>query len=357
MSNITIDARMIRASGIGTVIENVLKRLIPMREDLQFHLIGNVEELDSLPLCHTTPVDSNPIVVPIYTIKEQVVMPGAIPSDTDLLWVPHYNIPLIYRGKMIVTIHDLAHLALPQFGRLDKRIYAQIMFHEAVKKAAHIVCVSHFTERELIKYTGVNQKKITVIYPGVDEDWYQVSVEPSPYQKPYILYVGNVKPHKNLKTLIQAFKMIKERIPHDLVIVGKKDGFITGDRNVCQLSGVLGDRVHFTGYVTRSELKQYYHHADLFVFPSLYEGFGLPPLEARAAGCKRIICSDIPVTREIWGNGVLYFQPEDVPDLARKIVEAVNSPTKGKAGMPLPCNWDEHVRQFDRILDSCLVQV
>lgn len=354
MRNVTIDARMIRASGIGTVIENVLKRLIPLRADLQFHLIGEKEELDAFSFCHRENVDIIPCSIPIYTIKEQVAIPELIPGDTDLLWVPHYNIPLFYRGKMIVTIHDLAHLALPQFGRLDKRIYARIMFHGAVKKATHIVCVSHFTEKELIKYTGVNRKKITVIHPGVDKDWYKVPEEPSPYQKPYILYVGNVKPHKNLKTLIQAFKMVKDSIPHDLVIVGKKDGFITGDHDVWQLSEALGDRVHFTGYVTRSELKQYYHHADLFVFPSLYEGFGLPPLEARAAGCKRIVCSDIPVTREIWGNRIQYFHPEDVSDLARKIMTSINSNQREMAKMSIPCNWDNHVKEFNEVLNSCL---
>ena len=322
MKKITVDARMLESSGIGTVLRNILKRVIPSMPDTTFYLLGHPEMMRKYPWLIAENVQYVSCKSAIYTIREQLELVQKIPRETDLLWVPHYNIPVFYRGRMLVTVHDVFHLAMPQFvdGAL-KKFYAKIMFQAAAAKASHIICVSHFTKAELCRFTGVSSIKVSVIYNGVDEFWSTpLQQKQRIFAKPYILYVGNVKPHKNLRTLVRSFQNVMDRIPHSLVIVGKKEGFITGDEEVGRLAEQAGNRISFTGFVSDEELKNYYHYADLLVFPSLYEGFGLPPLEAMAAGCHNILCSDIPVLREIYGDCVKYFKATDEQDLASNLI-------------------------------------
>lgn len=190
---------------------------------------------------------------------------------------------------------------------------------------------------------------------GVDEFWrLPLEQKEREYDRPYILYVGNVKPHKNLRRLVQAFQSIADQIPQDLIIVGKKEGFIIGDSEVAKLAEMMGEKIHFTGFVSNEELKNYYHYADLFVFPSLYEGFGLPPLEAMSAGCKNVAVSNIPVLKEIYGDSVVYFDPEDITSIANQIVEQLNKGgTEVKAPQP-SFDWDSCAKAYARIINDYL---
>lgn len=321
MKNITIDARMINASGIGTVIKNILKRIIYLRQDWNFNILGVCDELNKFEYLHECNVNIIECDAPIYSIREQFELIKTIPKNTDVFWAPHYNIPIFYSGKLVVTVHDVFHLAMPQFVEgVHKKVYAKFMFNMVKRNANKIITVSNFTANELKKYVGANQEKIQVIYNGIDEEWFNVPLKEKVHHKPYVLYVGNVKPHKNLRTLIRAFVGVKEKVEHNLIIVGKKDGFITGDDEIERYVKGNEDRIFFTGYVDDDVLKQYYKQADIFVFPSLYEGFGLPPLEALAAGCRRVICSNAASIPEICGDMVEYFNPEDVEELKRKIL-------------------------------------
>lgn len=326
MNKIAVDARMISSSGIGTVIQNVLQRLISRRPDWTFYVISTPDSYDRFDYLQNDNVAFIPSEAPIYSIREQLEIPRLVPGEADLLWVPHYNVPLLYHGAMVVTIHDVFHLAMPEFVKgIHKRLYAKWMFAAASRKAAHIICVSQFTVQELEKYVHTVPSKISVICNGVDSFWgAETKVIRPLYPKPYILYVGNVKPHKNVRRLVQAFQRVAGQIDCDLVIVGKKEGFITGDPVVAKLAGQMPERIHFTGYVSDEDLRNYYRHAALFVFPSLYEGFGLPPLEAAAAGCRKILCSKIPALEEIYGNSVAYFDPYNEKELAAKIVSMLD---------------------------------
>lgn len=353
---ITVDARMLHSSGIGTVIQNVLKRLICSCPEWKFYVIGNKNEVQEHGFLSAQNVTIVPTTVPIYSIQEQLTIPRLIPKDSDLLWVPHYNVPVLYNGPMVVTIHDVFHLAMPQFvGGIHKKIYAKLMFKAAVRKAKHIVCVSEFTKDELIKYTHADMHKISIVYNGVDDFWGKPLANTSPlYEKPYILYVGNVKPHKNLKRLVQAYEKIAEQIPQDLVIVGKKEGFITGDPLVAKMAEKMPERIHFTGFVSNEELKNYYHYADLFVFPSLYEGFGLPPLEAMKAGCNNVICSDIPVLHEIYGDNIRYFNPIDVNRIMESILLELNKKPIPFSMIRDSFNWNTCANEYFKIMNQSL---
>lgn len=327
MLHITVDARMIGSSGIGRYIENILKRIIT-EEDLMFHLLGRIDELEKYDFSKRDNVNLIRCEFPIYSIEEQVKLAYKIPRISTVFFAPHYNIPIFYRGRLIVTIHDVFHLAMPEFVYgIHKFMYAKLMFKRVAKRADKIICVSKFTAGELKKYTDVNEDKIKVIYNGVSENWFNITEKDVIHDKPYILYVGNIKPHKNLERVLYAFELIKNEIACDLVLVGKKEGFITGDDKVDLLMKNLSDRVMFTGFVSDIYLEQYIKQAKLLLFLSLYEGFGLPPLEAMACGCP-VLLSKIPALSEIYGKHAMYCDPYNVEDIAKNIKKALDSPNE-----------------------------
>ena len=317
---IGVDVRMLKSSGIGKVIENLLIRMIPMNPQWDFYLLGKRSDINEMPFINIDNVHIIECDCPIYSIKEQIVLPFKIPFGLDCFWSPHYNVPVFYAGKLLVTIHDLAHLALKDINRsILKRIYANIMFRVAAYKAKKIICVSEFTKSELLKYIpGVDKNKISVIYNGVDEKWMNIKKEKSPHSKPYFVYVGNIKPHKNLHRLIDAYKMVADDIKQDLILIGRKEGFITGDNNIAEAIKGYEKRIFFTGYVSDAMLMQYVANADVLVFPSLYEGFGLPPLEAMAAGIPLIV-SNVASMPEVCRNYANYINPYKIDDIADKL--------------------------------------
>ncbi len=307
---ITIDARWYRASGIGTYIRNLVPRLIAQMPDERFALLGDPTDLNAY---QSARVEVVPFVTKMYSLRK---IP--IPRETSLYFSPHYTIPLTYAGPMVVTVNDVLHLARPEFAPgFAKRIYAKAMFTAVKYSASRVICISEFSADELRQRTDI---KATVIHDGVGQEWF--GEHPRQLERPYIIYVGNVKPHKNLKRLIAAYRVIatetlmRGRPPFDLVIVGKRDGFITGER-FDQTPGVT-----FTGYVSDRELMGWVQHAKALVFPSLYEGFGLPPLEAMACGCPAVV-SKIGPMPEICGDAAVYCDPLDVDSIAAAIKEAI----------------------------------
>lgn len=356
MSEIAVDVRMIRHSGIGTYIQNLLPRMIRKSPDTVYHLIGDADILKqydwtSLPNARVIGCSA-----PIYSLAEQSEIPPKVPRSADLYWSPHYIVPAMIRCPALVTIHDVFHLAMPQFvNGVHKRIYAKAMFQVIARKAAAVVCDSSFTIGEVKRLTPIDPAKLRRTYLGIDESWLNIVPEQNPHNRPYILYVGNVKPHKNLVALLSAFEMIAGKVPHDLVIVGQKEGFITGDAFVMQKADRLGDRVHFTGHIPFAELQQYFAHAECLVLPSLYEGFGLPPLEAMACGCPTVVSTSASLP-EVCGDASLYIDPYRPDDIAEKISMLLEDETlrkelqaKGRKQAAKYC-WD---KTADEMVEIC----
>jgi glycosyltransferase involved in cell wall biosynthesis len=183
------------------------------------------------------------------------------------------------------------------------------------RNADALLCDSHFTAREYARLVGVGRAQPTTVHLGIDQRWTMVRQLCRPYPRPYFVFVGNVKPNKNLSALVRAMALARDSVPHDLVIVGKRDGFGTGDPETLRAGAQLGDRVYFTGYVETELLEQFVAFADALVMPSLYEGFGLPPLEAMAAGCP-VAASRVASLPEICGEAALYFDPTDHEEIA-----------------------------------------
>lgn len=317
---VAIDARMIKMSGIGRYIQNF------MNSGIYDIALGKKEELGQ----YGNSLEVIDYDAKIYGIKEQLKFPYRKLKrlKPDILHVPHYNIPIFYRGRMFVTIHDLTHLVLPEI--LPNKLaycYAWVMLWLAAHKSEKIFTVSENTKNDIIKYYKINPDKIVVTYSGVDlssfvkkqkaEYEYLYEKYSVPKDKKVLMYVGNLKPHKNLKRLLEAFKDIDEAEGSVLVLVGK--AFENYDIIAVEEQYGIKNRVIHTGMINNEELVDFYNLADLFVFPSLYEGFGVPPLEAMACGTP-VVCSNNSSLPEVVGDAALTFDPLNV----KEIINAIN---------------------------------
>ncbi|MBC5992111.1 glycosyltransferase family 4 protein [Pontibacter sp. SD6] len=320
---------MINASGIGVYLQNILPYLT---KHFQVYFIGIKADIKHFEWA--TPNRIIEVNSGIYSIKEQLELPLAVPK-CDIFWSPHYNVPLLpIKAKIrIVTIHDTYHLAFSNNLSPLQKIYSKILFKGASTLSDKIITVSRFSENEIYKYTAAKETSVTSIHNGVDKTLFNIkdsqvtghrlaSLYPLLPSK-YLLYIGNVKPHKNLSSLVKAFASLNNKIGNDigLVIVGKKSGFITGDNELIELietDSFLKSNVFFTGHVPEKHLPILYAEASIFVFPSIYEGFGLPPLEAMSCGCP-VLASDAASIPEICGEAAMYFSPHDTEDLSKKI--------------------------------------
>lgn len=310
---------MARDSGIGTYIRHILPPIIAARPSWTFTLLGRRREIEALGWATLPNVAVRDCTSRIYTIAEQIELTRKAPRSIDLFWSPHYNIPLLRRGPLVVTVHDVLHLAMPQYVRNPvKRAYARAMFDAVQRRATRIVTVSDFSRIEYRRLAGHRGPEPVVVHNGVAESWHAEqapAAASSGAGKPYVVYVGNVKPHKNLGTLVEAFVSIAADVPHDLLIVGRREGLRGPDAKVEAAAASLGRRVRFAGEANDEALRGYVAGAAALVMPSLYEGFGLPPLEAMAVGCPTLVARAASLP-EVCGDAALYCDPLDPRDMA-----------------------------------------
>ena len=325
---ISIDCRMLEMSGIGRYVKELLPDICKAFSHIT--LLGNISSLSFYKADYNN-ITVIEMIAPIYSLKEQVELYKKIPS-CDIFWSPHFNIPIfpIKAKHRVVTIHDVYHLAFFKDLGFAQKMYAKLFVNAALFLSDKVITVSRFSQTEILKYTsGKYADKISVIHNGVVETTYpQTKVSNT---EKYILYVGNVKPHKNL---IRALLAFKELVQTDVTfhtykfkIVGKKDGFINGDSQInalCENDEILKKHVVFTGFVSDDELRRLYENSDLLFFPSYYEGFGFPPLEAMAWGCATCV-SKAASLPEVCGDASIYFDPYDINDMKQKLKQVLKS--------------------------------
>ncbi len=274
-----------------------------------------------------------------YSLKEQILIPLKVwQYKIDLMHFPHFNVAIFCPCKFIVTIHDLivtkfptkkATTLGPLFYKL-KWLGYKIIIYWAVKRADKIITVSNFTKKELINYFKINPEKIMVTYEAVDENR-GVEINKENFlskfkiNKPYLLYVGNAYPHKNLERLIKAFKNLLEESCEDLqlILIGKEDYFYKQVKNYTDKLN-LNEKVIFADFIDDNNLGLFYKNALIYVCPSLYEGFGLPGLEAMKYGLP-IVSSNVSSLPEIYGEAAIYFNSDDYKDMAQKMHQAIKS--------------------------------
>ncbi len=290
MFDLVIDARMQSHGGIGTYLQN----LLPYLEKSGLKLL-KIESKES-----------------IYSLREQLMLPLKIPR-TALFWSAHFNVPLlpILAKRRLVTLHDFYHLAHLKELSLLQRAYARLFMRAAVQKASRLITISSFTQKELYRFFPSFRGKVDLILLGpgsvATEQEGPEFIEKLPEK--FFLFVGNLKPHKNVETLVRAFGQVEGQ--EHLLIVGKKEGMIRGI-DWERLS--LLPKVHFMGQVKGGELRALYRRATALIFPSFYEGWGLPPIEAMAQGCP-VIASRAASIPEACGEAAQYFDPHSVDEL------------------------------------------
>jgi glycosyltransferase involved in cell wall biosynthesis len=319
--NVGIDLRMYGMAGIGRYLQNLLPDLIPRLNASKISILGRSDDLEGEEWLRDPRIEFREFRPRIFSAAEQWAAMAGEYRGTDVLWIPQYNLPLLYPGKLLVTIHDLCQLAHPETLANDlQRGYAKYLLSRVAKRASAILCVSEFTASEMQKYLPVDKERVVVAYPAMGRAWgTSTATRPQLPNPPYLLAVGNLKKHKNLPRLIAAFAGIRSQIPQDLVVVGKREGFLNSEALPSSISADLEGRVRFTGQVSDEELKQYYRNATALIFPSLYEGFGFPLVEAMAEGCP-IACSNVSSLPEVAGDAALLFDPFRVEEIGRALL-------------------------------------
>ncbi|MCU1225274.1 MAG: hypothetical protein JWQ42_3367 [Edaphobacter sp.] len=322
MKTLCIDLRWIDSSGVGVYIKGILPGIVERLGDVSIVGIGDRSRLEEFSWSRSPNLRVVDCRAGRYSLAEQAQLPFAIPRGTDLFFSPYYPIPLLYHGRLAVTVHDMSHLVVAEIvGNPKKRFYAQTMFRALRKRASIIFTVSEFSRSELLRLTtGPREDNILPTHLGISKEWYRAAQLPAVRSGPYLIYVGNIKPYKNLGRLVEAFLKIRDKIPHDLVIVGQSEGLITGESEEFfeRARGASG-RIQLTGVVSYEELLSLVGHAHALVMPSLYEGFGLPPIEAMAAGVPVVVARAASLP-EVCGDAALYFNPLQEEDIATKLV-------------------------------------
>jgi len=322
MKTLCIDLRWIDSSGVGVYIQGIMPGIVERLPDVSIVGIGDRTRLLQLSWSRASNVRLVDCEAGRYSLAEQIQLPRAIPRGTNLFFSPYYTIPLLYRGRLAVTVHDLSHRVVPEIiGDPRKRIYAKMMFRALRKRASVILTVSNFSKSELLRLTkGPREDNIIPTHLGISDEWYGAAQLARIHSRPYFVFVGNIKPYKNLGRLVEAFLKIKDRVPHDLVIVGKREGLITGESEAFfERVRCGGERIRLAGFVSHQELLSLVGHAHALIMPSLYEGFGLPPIEAMAAGVPVVVARAASLP-EVCGDSALYFSPLEIDDIAAKLV-------------------------------------
>jgi glycosyltransferase involved in cell wall biosynthesis len=369
---IAIDARKIRDYGIGTYLRNLLRHLSRLDAQTEYVLLCRADDSTAM-----EEVGANFRAIPetakSYSIREQVRIPLALRRERiDLFHAPHYVLPPLTPCKSVVTIHDCIHLRFPQY--LPHRLgyaYARSAMWMATHRANRVLTVSEASKRDILRYFHIPEKRIDVIYNAIDD---RLGETPQPdeiervrdrYQlnAPYVLYAGNIKPHKNLERLIEAFHMLRQDpdLTHvKLLIIGDEiSKYATLRRAVHRYK--LHKYVRFFGFVPDKTLAVLYRLARVFVFPSLYEGFGFPPLEAMASGTP-VITSNVSSLPEVVGDAALLIDPLDPAAIAqamrRVLMDSELREDLRQRGLRRvkDFSWERSVRRVREIYDEVLAE-
>ncbi|MDO8669331.1 MAG: glycosyltransferase family 1 protein [Candidatus Buchananbacteria bacterium] len=333
---IGIDARLYgaRHGGLGRYSENLIKQLEKIDSKNQYFIFLAQNNFNDY-----QPQSKNFKKVladfRAYSLGEQIFFPRLLKKyQLDLMHFTHFNAPVFYRRPFIVTIHDLiiSHYPHSRATTLNpimykiKLFFYRLVVNNTAKRAKKIITVSDCSKKDIIKLLKINPSKISVTYEGVglpqdgQADCARLKSDLG-IKKDFLLYVGSAYPHKNLEKLLQAFKSLNRDI--QLVLVGQKNYFYERLEQTAQTLSLSG-RVIFTGYLDDEKLSCLYKTAALYVFPSLIEGFGLPPLEAQSYGLP-VLSSSASCLPEILGDSVVYFNPENETEIAKSISNTLDN--------------------------------
>jgi glycosyltransferase involved in cell wall biosynthesis len=368
---IAIDARKLHDFGIGTYVQNLLRQLARLDADSDYVLFCRKEDRDALaalgPNFRISVDSSTP-----YSVREQASIPSHLLRErVDVYHSPHYVLPPLVPCRSVVTIHDCIHLMFPQYlpNRLAY-VYAKTFMWWAAHRSARVLTVSEASKRDILRYFDIPEEKVTVIHNGLDERFRVPPPDAEIHRvrerfqldERFILYAGNVKPHKNVERLIDAFHVLHTNgFEHlKLLIIGSDISKYATLRRAIHTHD-LHKYVRFLGFVSDETLAALYRLAAVFVFPSLYEGFGFPPLEAMASGTP-VVASNLSSLPEVLGDAALLVDPYDANALAGAIRRVLVDDTlrrelsaRGQAKVQ-EYSWEEAARRVRQIYQEVASQ-
>jgi glycosyltransferase involved in cell wall biosynthesis len=315
-----VDCRKAWDAGIGTYIRNVVPRVLQRLPLVSVRVLvapGATGRHDYIDCSQVDFIEDSGTPL---GVQEQWGLRRYLQAG-EVFWATSLAHPLFWHGPLMATVHDVAQLALDSrsAGGWVVKYAARLYFESLRRRAGQLLFISEFTAREFSRHVGQPRGMSHLTPLGVDAAWFEVKAPSSSGTRPYFISVGSIRPHKNLQTLLAAFSLVRDQLPHDLVIIGKHDGFRTRESGFHELLAPLGDRVRFLGGVDDSTLRHKVAGATALVFPSLYEGFGLPPLEAMAVGCP-VIASRAGAVVEVCGDKARYFEACDSDSLAAALL-------------------------------------
>lgn len=339
---IGIDCRMLgKGFGLARHQEQLVRHLAKIETDNTFVLFLCKENWDAVHLCKESCERNNSLClpsskfslvladIPWYGLAEQLKFPRVIKkANIDLMHFPHFNVPMLYRGPFVVTIHDLTmfHFPRPEASTRGKLLFwlkdkvHRYVIRSAAKRATRIITTSEYTKHDIHNTLDIPLAKMTTVYqaPFGAQHVEHIDLAALGIQKPFALYVGAAYPHKNVETLLEAWREIDDI---QLVLVGKRNYFY--DRLLRRIEAEGMKHIVYTNFLPDEELVGVYKEAEVFLFPSLYEGFGLPPLEAQAFGTP-VISADRASLPEILGEGAMYIDalsPSHIVDTVCKLFD------------------------------------
>jgi glycosyltransferase involved in cell wall biosynthesis len=320
--------------GTETYLTEVLREMAALSGSDQFVLFTNRENDGHLrrllSICPNVSFHCLPVCAMnryVRIVAEQTILPlQAARAAVDILWSPGYTAPFFVSCPQVVTIHDMQYKRYPEDFGVIARWTTALLVNMAIRRCRRIIAVSEFSGQEIIYFAGIKRGKVHVINEAASSIFSESLTADEKRKRlkgiiksdrPYLLCVANSYPHKNIPVLIEAFNQLQNEIPHDLILVGQPR---LGEPNVEQALRQIKDpsRVQRLFHVSREELIALYQDADLFVFPSLYEGFGLPVLEAMMSGVP-VLTTRMGSIPEVGGDHVQYFDGHNTLDLSQRI--------------------------------------
>ncbi len=332
---VAIDIRDITDFGVGTYIRNVTRTLLRLDHENEYFLIGDPERVgevgDLPPNFHAVEFTGDESSISAYIQFRRILRQ----HRCDLVHIPHMvSVPLYLPCPYVITVHDLLdYMYRAHNGSSLRRAVHLSCTRNVLKRAARVLAVSNFTKKDIERLFHIRASKVEVVYNAIDERFRlghatdadrQFIAERYQVNYPFILYTGRISPHKNVVRIIEAFSALKaelekeDRLPDlKLIIIGDEASRHPDLRRTVIRSGVQND-VRFLGFLPIDVLRIFYDAAKVFVFPSLYEGFGLPPLEAMAHGTP-VVTSNTSSLPEVVGNAAVLVNPENVFEMMRAI--------------------------------------